>query len=189
VNRGKLTHSFSIAGQKTPLLKTGLSASLTIIFANAGSYKYYSTVAGEARKGMRGVFGVRAGTTASSKPAPKVSTPAGGAAAAVAGGGPCTSPASTAVSVKIFEYGFTLSQTSVPCGTVTFNVVNQGLIAHTFDVQTIGPGGAVAYSGAVILLGGEATTQTINFPVTGTFQYHCDRHFEDGFMIGTLKVT
>jgi nitrite reductase (NO-forming) len=52
-NRGKLAHDFSIAGHKTPLIKAGKSATLTVTLKK-GSWAYKCTVAGHAAAGMKG---------------------------------------------------------------------------------------------------------------------------------------
>jgi nitrite reductase (NO-forming) len=52
-NRGKLKHDFSIAGHKTPLIKPGKSATLTVTLKK-GSWAYKCTVAGHAAAGMKG---------------------------------------------------------------------------------------------------------------------------------------
>jgi nitrite reductase (NO-forming) len=52
-NRGKLAHDFSIAGHKTPLIKPGKSATLTVTLKK-GSWAYKCTVAGHALAGMKG---------------------------------------------------------------------------------------------------------------------------------------
>jgi uncharacterized cupredoxin-like copper-binding protein len=53
VNRGKLSHDFKIAGKKTPLLKPGRSANLSVTLKK-GSYPYLCTVPGHAAAGMKG---------------------------------------------------------------------------------------------------------------------------------------
>ena len=58
VNKGALAHDFWINGKKTPLLKPGTSASLTVTFAKAGSYPYKCTVPGHAAAGMKGTLKV-----------------------------------------------------------------------------------------------------------------------------------
>jgi uncharacterized cupredoxin-like copper-binding protein len=57
-NKGKLKHDFKIDGKKTPLIKPGRSASITVNLKK-GSYKYICTVKGHAKAGMRGTFTVR----------------------------------------------------------------------------------------------------------------------------------
>ena len=55
-NVGKRNHNFKIAGKKTPVLKPGKTARLTVTFKQAGKYAYVSTVAGDVRRGLKGTF-------------------------------------------------------------------------------------------------------------------------------------
>ena len=57
-NKGKLPHDFKIAGKKTPLLKPGKSATLSVTLKK-GSYPYLCTVPGHAAAGMKGTFTVK----------------------------------------------------------------------------------------------------------------------------------
>src|SRR4051794_6855584 len=52
-NKGKIPHDFEIAGKKTPLLKPGKSAKLTVTLKK-GKNAYVCTVAGHAALGMKG---------------------------------------------------------------------------------------------------------------------------------------
>lgn len=54
VNKGKLPHDFKIDGKKTPLLKPGKSAKLTVTL-KVGKNAYLCTVPGHAAAGMKGV--------------------------------------------------------------------------------------------------------------------------------------
>jgi uncharacterized cupredoxin-like copper-binding protein len=54
-NKGRLKHDFKIAGKKTPLLKPGKSASLTVTLRK-GRYTYICTVPGHAAAGMKGTL-------------------------------------------------------------------------------------------------------------------------------------
>jgi plastocyanin len=101
---------------------------------------------------------------------------------------PCASPQATTVTVQMFDFGFLLSKTTVPCGTVTFNITNTGQAAHTFDVEAIASNGAKAYQGGKTLLGNEMTTQVVTYTRTGTYQYKCDIHGDEFEMKGTLAV-
>jgi uncharacterized cupredoxin-like copper-binding protein len=58
-NVGNLPHDFKIVGRKTPLLRPGRSATLTVRIARPGRYPYLCTVPGHAAAGMKGVFVVR----------------------------------------------------------------------------------------------------------------------------------
>ena len=58
VNKGALPHDFKIAGKKTPLIKPGKSAKLTVTLKK-GKIKYLCTVAGHAAAGMKGVLTVK----------------------------------------------------------------------------------------------------------------------------------
>lgn len=53
-NKGQLAHDFKIAGKKTPLLKHGKTAKLTVTLKK-GKYPYLCTVPGHAAAGMKGV--------------------------------------------------------------------------------------------------------------------------------------
>jgi mono/diheme cytochrome c family protein len=55
-NAGKKKHDFKIAAKKTPVLAPGKSARLVVNFVKAGKFTYTSTVAGDAKKGLKGVF-------------------------------------------------------------------------------------------------------------------------------------
>jgi uncharacterized cupredoxin-like copper-binding protein len=58
-NKGALSHDFKIAGKKTPMLKSGKAASLTVTFKKAGKYAFLCTVPGHAGGGMKGTLTVR----------------------------------------------------------------------------------------------------------------------------------
>ncbi len=55
-NAGKISHDFMIAGGKTPLLKAGKTATLTVTLKKGKSYPYKCTVDAHAQAGMKGVF-------------------------------------------------------------------------------------------------------------------------------------
>src|SRR5512133_2272408 len=54
-NKGQLGHDFKIAGKKTPVLKHGQTAKLTVTL-KAGKYPYSCTIPGHAAAGMKGVI-------------------------------------------------------------------------------------------------------------------------------------
>src|SRR5262245_41619523 len=58
VNRGSVPHDFTIAGRRTPVLKPGRSAVLTVTFTRAGTVAYRCSVPGHAALGMKGTLTV-----------------------------------------------------------------------------------------------------------------------------------
>jgi glucose/arabinose dehydrogenase len=70
VNRGSVTHDFSIGGRRTPLLKPGRSAILTVTFSRAGRFAYRCTISGHAALGMKGTLTVGRATAARSTTTP-----------------------------------------------------------------------------------------------------------------------
>ena len=57
VNKGHISHDFSIAGKKTAAIGPGKSAKLTVTLKK-GKYPYKCTVPGHAAAGMKGTFTV-----------------------------------------------------------------------------------------------------------------------------------
>ena len=155
-----------------------------------------------------GVFTVAlvAASIASAAPAPAVAgkacTKAGGTAmagatklvctktgrkllwkAATAAAPAASKPQTTAVSGSALEMKFTLSQTTVPHGTVIFTIKNTGVLPHDFSFGSLG-------GGTPMLQPGESATLTVQFPKAGKYTYVCtvEGHQEAG-MIGALTVT
>jgi uncharacterized cupredoxin-like copper-binding protein len=175
-NKGKIGHDFKIAGHKTKLLAPGKSQTITVKFKKKGHYAYVCTVSGHSRLGMKGVFSVG------------VKAPSGGSG----GGGGTTTPtttttagnvgtATTTVTVKMIEYGFQLSQATIPSGKVTFVVDNAGEEVHNFDINGV-------HSGALI---GPGATETWTVSLApGQYLYTCDVPFHvDKGMTGVIQIT
>ena len=169
-NKGKIGHDFRIAGKKTRLLAPGKSQVLSVKFARKGKFTFDCSVTGHARLGMKGSLGV--GVTA-----PPVTTTTQTTTTTAGNVG----SANTTVNVNMFEYGFTLSQSSIPSGKVTFVIKNSGGEVHNFDVNGV-------HSGA--LIGGGATeTWTVSL-APGQYLYTCDVPFHvDKGMTGSFVVT
>ena len=86
------------------------------------------------------------------------------------------------VTVRMFDYGFKLSRTSVPKGsTVRFTVLNTGKTVHNFDLQ--------GYKSTPISGPKSKKIMTVVLKKAGKIQYVCDvpRHAELG-MTGTFTV-
>ncbi|MDX6441731.1 MAG: hypothetical protein QOE43_1460 [Gaiellaceae bacterium] len=58
VNKGHVGHDFKIGGKKTPVVKPGKSAKITVTL-KAGKAAYLCTVAGHAAAGMKGNLTVK----------------------------------------------------------------------------------------------------------------------------------
>ena len=93
VNRGGVAHDFSIGGHRTPLLKPGRSATLTVGFPRAGAFGYRCTVPGHAALGMKGTLKVGRATARTTTTPTATRTP------------PTTTSATTAVELtKIGDF-------------------------------------------------------------------------------------
>jgi uncharacterized cupredoxin-like copper-binding protein len=175
VNKGKIPHDFKIAGKRTKMLAPGKSQTLTVTFTKKGSYAFVCDITGHARLGMKGTLGV---ATAPVTPPPTTTSATGTA---------CTGTAQTTVNVEEFDYGFRLSQSTVPCGTITFVMTNTGTVPHDFIFYGVTP----AASGAgPVLDPGTSKSMTVTVTHAGSYDYICDLpHHSDLGMVGKLTVT
>ena len=175
VNKGKISHDFKIGGKKTKTLLPGKTAKLTVKFTKKGQYAFLCTLFGHAKAGMKGKYAVatkpvatttQKTTTTTTTTAPPPTGPVGSA--------------NTTVQVGMFEYGYNLSQQSVPSGQVTFVITNNGSEVHNFTVQGVKVG--------TLLSPGQSETYTVGLPAQ-RFSYVCDVPFHiDRGMLGTLTV-
>jgi plastocyanin len=87
----------------------------------------------------------------------------------------------TQVTVHAGEYYFILSQSSVPVGTVVFNIVNDGDVTHDFSI---------AGQTSATISSHDTTTLTVTFTKPGDYSYLCTigEHAVYG-MQGILSVT
>lgn len=108
VNRGRVARRFSISGSRTRAIPAGGSAMLRIAFMTPGTR---TTVSAATRRATRitGVLGVFA---------------------------PCAHPTETTVDVQLGQDngGLTISQTTIPCGAVTFVVNDTGSLIDSLQV-------------------------------------------------------
>jgi uncharacterized cupredoxin-like copper-binding protein len=108
VNKGKTARSFAIDGKRARTIAAGKSATLRVELRGRGPRALVSV---GRRHGARlnGVLDIFE---------------------------PCTNPATTTVSVQMAQEpgGITLSQTTIPCGVVTFVVTDVGTMVDSFQV-------------------------------------------------------
>jgi uncharacterized cupredoxin-like copper-binding protein len=179
VNKGKISHNFSIGGKKTPNLLPGKSATLTVKFTKKGHYAYLCTIFGHASAGMKGTFSVGVAAvkpppsstpTTTTQPAPTTTTNPSN-----------VGTAKTTVTVNMVEYAFQLSQSTMPSGQITFVINNKGNEVHNFAILGNRAGAQIAP--------GTSETWTVSLP-PGTYNYQCDVpfHAERG-MTGQFTVT
>jgi uncharacterized cupredoxin-like copper-binding protein len=198
-NQGLVGHTFEICtspsanskpnsckGKVTPMLQPGKSASITVTLKK-GTYEFVCTLPGHANAGMKGLLGigvkVAATPVAAATPTSTPTTPSGSSSTPAAK--PCNSPQPSTVNVVEFEWGFTVSPTTVPCGPITFNQSNTGTTAHDFVIENLLGG---AGQGSVITPG-QTTTMTVTL-TPAVWNYNCDipTHKALG-MLGSLTVT
>ncbi len=177
-NKGAIAHNFKICtvpvasanqfscvGKATPTIQPGKSATLTLTLKK-GKYEYLCSIPGHASAGMKGLFGVGVKVTAPSTAKPVVSTTPTSTSTSAAQ--TCASPQTSAVTVSMVEFGYTLSPSSVPCGTITFTVKNAGSTDHDFVIE-----GLIGSNGRSNILGA-GESQTITTTLTpGTWTYYC----------------
>jgi uncharacterized cupredoxin-like copper-binding protein len=178
INKGKISHNFKIAGKVTKTLLPGKKQTLTIKFKKKGHYAYSCTLPGHAAAGMRGTFSVAVKAVAPPKPTPPPTTTTQTTTSTPTG---TVGTAQTTVQVSMFEYGFTLSASSVPSGQVTFVIKNNGAEVHNFDIEGTKAG--------AMLNPGQSETWTVAL-APRSYTYECDVafHAQEG-MIGNLTVT
>jgi uncharacterized cupredoxin-like copper-binding protein len=182
-NHGKIPHDLQINGKTSKLIAPGKTGTLTVVFKKKGSYYYKCTVPGHAQLGMKGYLGI---ATSKTKTTTTTTTTTTTSSTTTVAQEACTSPTSTTVTVSMVDFSFTLSQNTVPCGTVTFDVTNNGQTSHDFVFQGL----TTSPSGTALQSPGQSTTLTIDFTQTGAYTYICDvpGHERLG-MVGTLTVT
>jgi uncharacterized cupredoxin-like copper-binding protein len=200
-NRGKAQHNFKLCavssktsaknacvGKVTKTLNPGQTATLTVTVKKNGTYEYLCAVPGHAKIGMKGLLGVgvKVGTTTpttttTTSTTTKTTTTT---TTTTQGGATCATPSRpTTVTVGMTEYSFQMSQTSIPCGTVTFVEMNNGVLDHNINIL-----GASGGAGPIIHQGDTARfTVSLN---PGTYNTQCDvpEHAVLG-MVGQITVT
>jgi uncharacterized cupredoxin-like copper-binding protein len=192
-NAGKIVHDFKVCsvpsstafdtctGKVTRRLKPGQTASLPVVFKFEGTYEFLCSVPGHATGGMKGLLGV--GVAAPKQKAAASSTPVSAAKTTTnpSTTKPCASPVSSTVNVEEYDFGFRVSPSSVPCGTITFRQTNTGNVVHDFVIPNVARGDRIN--------GGQSTTMTATVG-PGTYSYLCTVEGHDTLgMVGSLTVT
>ena len=160
-NRSTTARDFSFAGKRTPRIAPGKTALLRVTVTKTGTLLYLSY---SARRGV----------------------PFSGALNVVAA---CTQPRTTTIDIQMQEAPITLSQQTVPCGTVTFAITNAGTMIHTFQIGAPNDPATVLGHGPR-LAPGQSASVTVRFTTKGTVQYACSEpeHGEMYGEIGSLTV-
>jgi uncharacterized cupredoxin-like copper-binding protein len=162
--------AFACQGTSTATLAPGASVVL-VVNLTQGIHEFMSSVGRDSQKGMKGGLDV----VEVFQPDPVDTTAET----------PCPSPKTTNVDVTMFDYGFTLSVNTVPCGTVVFNLTNTGTDVHDFNIARFG---GLKVTSEMLGPGTGGTLKVSLDP--GTHVYQCDiaNHAALG-QTGTLKVT
>lgn len=146
-----MRHRFGIAGKTTPPVKSDSHALLTVVFGTIGTYAYRCSGLGRGAPRFGGALAVGA-------PPPSATTAPTHAPVYPGPGG--------TVIVTMFEYGFTLSPSTIPAGDVTFVMKNAGTVSHDFDIETVKIGPYVDP--------GQTATETVDLEAGRTYTYVCD---------------
>jgi uncharacterized cupredoxin-like copper-binding protein len=185
-NQGKRKHNFQICLQTTLSVATAeclignatkvlapkesatLNAQLTL-----GIHLYQSTVAGDAKKGMKGGLDVQPYVEKIEQP-PLIPED------------DCKNPVATTVQVTAIDFDLRLSQNTIPCGTVTFIITNDSEVTrHNFSIAV----GNDRRASETIEPGGHTTTLKVELG-PGPHNYRSDGPVDaPAGMIGTLLVT
>jgi uncharacterized cupredoxin-like copper-binding protein len=199
INDGDVGHDFSIAGQKTPIIEKGQTATLSVNFSQPGNYGYICTVGEHAVYGMTGNFTItgQASTTvvtSNGTTVTQTTTPPP----------PAVLPIKATVNVGLKEFKIVMTQRAkvrvkkgkkfvtklktvnvhslkASGGRVKFVVRNIGKLPHNFVINQ---------QQTPVLSSKKGTTLIVSFPSKGTFHYECSitGHAQAG-MKGNLKVS
>jgi hypothetical protein len=170
-NTAASARRFTVAGRRTAPIAPRQRATLTVTLPRGGSYALVSSGAGRTTKATLRVFALAIATPTTS-PSP-TATPS------TAGLSTCAHPVATTVTVTMTDGGFLFSQTSVPCGAVTFTTTNAGRLEHSLVL------GSAAKPG---LNAGETATFTVQL-APGDVHWECGTFGHDDLgEEGTLVV-
>ncbi len=152
-NTAAAARTFTVAGKRTAPIPPGRRTIVRVTFGKGGSYVLLSSGARTTAKATLRVIWLPGGAVG----APVGSSTSTGAVAT------CAHPVSTTVTVTMYDGFFNLSQTSIPCGAVTFVTTNAGHLEHSLVL------GSGARPG---LNAGETATFTVNL-APGDLHWEC----------------
>ncbi len=161
VNRTKDRRDFGVGAGRTGAIAAGRSERLTVTFSGSGDRRFSSVVVAGARHITGGSHRLTA---------------------AIHLFEPCSDASATTVDVQIDQSagGLTLSPTTIPCGTVTFDVTD----VDTTNARLIVSADAPPLSGLTTQLNpGGTTTLTIYFPATALAQCVAVQVGGDGIIV------
>jgi hypothetical protein len=141
LNKDHGSRSFTVAGKTAPSIAPGKTVTFSLVLRSLGFVPY--TSGGKGRTRLAGLLSVQQ---------------------------PCTNPTSTTLNVQMAQdHGaITVSQSTVPCGTVTFVVTNVGALVDSLNVFSTSSG----VKGATPELSpGQTALLTLTFPTKGTVHY------------------
>lgn len=186
INDGDVTHDFQISNGSqtfsTPILSKGQTATLTVDFPAAGQYNFLCTLGEHAIYGMQGFFYVtgttttattRTTTTTTTTTTPRKTTVgASETEFKIKLSGVKTVKKYKTVRRRVKINGkwvirpkkvLVSTTQTVPAGDVTFNVTNNGKIAHNF---------AISGHSTLVLAAGKSETLTVSL-AKGRYPYQC----------------
>ena len=171
------------------MLNNGQSQSLTVTLKTLGKYEYLCTVPGHAGAGMKGQLGIgvkvtapaaAASATGSKSPSSSSSSSSTSSSSSSSSSKTCANPQTTNVDVNMFDFGFTITPSSAPCGKLVITQRNTGMTEHNFNIN--GQAGA-------IIQGGQSSTFTATL-LPGSQSYQCDVPGHVGLgMGGNMTIT
>jgi uncharacterized cupredoxin-like copper-binding protein len=126
-NKSTTARKFSIAGKTTPAIAPGKTATLRVKFTSKGSYAHVSSGRGRTVKGALVVVSPTPQGTA-------IQSGSSASSSSTAGLNVCMHPVSTTVHVLMTDGHFEFSQTTIPCGSVTFVMTNAGTLEHIISL-------------------------------------------------------
>jgi hypothetical protein len=170
VNRTKARRDFGVGARRTGAIGAGRTGRLTVTVSGSGARQFSSVAAAGSRQNTGGSHRLTATLHLFE---------------------PCSDAVATTVNVQIDQSagGLTLSPTTVPCGTVTFDVTD----VDTPNARLLVSADAPPRSGLTAQLNpGGTATLTINFPATALAHFSAVQVGGDGVVTvvgeGSLTV-